>query len=121
MIWWASGFGSGFEGSQVGSFSFFSRCAIRYHTSKATRAFFEAHAARLTVFQLPSYSPDYNPIDFLWKNVKRRSTHNQYLPEFESLVASVNEGLTHFGGQRQAIKNLMGRYVDSLADLPAAA
>jgi len=38
----------------------------------------------LTVFQLPSYSPDYNPIEFLWKNVKRQSTHNQYFPEFES-------------------------------------
>ena len=93
----------------------------RYHTSKATRAFFEAHADRLTVFQLPSYSPDYNPIEFLWKNVKRRSTHNQYFPEFESLVASVDEGLAHFAGQRQAIKNLMGRYVDTFADLPAAA
>jgi transposase len=93
----------------------------RYHTSKATRAFFEAHANRLTVFQLPSYSPDYNPIEFLWKNVKRRSTHNQYFPEYESLVASVDEGLAHFAGQRQAIKNLMGRYVDTLAALPAAA
>ena len=93
----------------------------RYHTSKATRAFFEAHVARLTVFQLPSYSPDYNPIEFLWKNVKRRSTHNQYFPEFESLVASVDEGLTHFASQRQAIKNLMGRYVDTLAVLPVAA
>jgi transposase len=93
----------------------------RYHTSKATGAFFEAHAARLTVFQLPSYSPDYNPIEFLWKNVKRRSTHNQYFPGFESLVASVDEGLAHFADQRQAIKNLMGRYVDTLAALPAAA
>jgi transposase len=93
----------------------------RYHTSKATRTFFEAHAARLTVFQLPAYSPDYNPIEFLWKNVKRQSTHNQYFPKFESLVASVNEGLAHFATQRQAIKNLMGRYVDTLAALPAAA
>ena len=93
----------------------------RYHTSKVTRAFFEAHTARLTVFQLPSYSPDYNPIEFLWKNVKRQSTHNQYFPEFESLVASVNEELAYFASQHQAIKNLMGRYVDSLAALPAAA
>ena len=26
-----------------------------------------AHADRLTVFQLPSYSPNYNPIEKLWK------------------------------------------------------
>ena len=29
----------------------------RYHTSKAMNAFFEAHKDRLTVFDLPSYSP----------------------------------------------------------------
>jgi hypothetical protein len=34
----------------------------RYHTSKAMQAFFEKNIQRLTVFQLPSYSPDYNPI-----------------------------------------------------------
>jgi len=107
--------------NQTPKYVFLIQDGARYHTSKATRAFFEAHADRLTVFQLPSYSPDYNPIEFLWKNVKRRSTHNQYFPEFESLVASVDEGLAHFAGQRQAIKNLMGRYIDTLAALPTVA
>jgi transposase len=93
----------------------------RYHTSKATRTFFDAHRERITVCQLPSYSPDYNPIEFLWKNMKRRATHNRYFPEFDSLVASVNEGLTYFADQPEAIKNLMGVYTDSLAALPIAA
>jgi transposase len=35
----------------------------RYHTSKAMEEFFAQHAERLTVFQLPSYSPDFNPIE----------------------------------------------------------
>ncbi len=42
----------------------------RYHTSKAMKAFFEDHKDRLTVYQLPSYSPDYNPIEKLWKKIK---------------------------------------------------
>ena len=37
----------------------------RYHTSKLTRQFIRAYAHRLTVVQLPSYSPDYNPIEYL--------------------------------------------------------
>jgi len=42
----------------------------RYHTSKAMQDFFAAHADRLTRYQLPSYSPDFNPIEYLWRNVK---------------------------------------------------
>ena len=43
----------------------------KYHTSQATREFFQRHQDRLTVYQLPSYSPDYNPIEYLWKKVKQ--------------------------------------------------
>lgn len=44
----------------------------KYHTSQATREFFQRHQDRLTVYQLPSYSPDYNPIEYLWKKVKQK-------------------------------------------------
>ena len=43
----------------------------RYHTSAETKAFFAQQAARLQVFQLPTYSPDYNPIEKLWKTCSR--------------------------------------------------
>jgi transposase len=39
----------------------------RYHTSKAMQQFFDTHADRLTIEQLPAYSPDFNPIEHLWK------------------------------------------------------
>ena len=36
-----------------------------YHLSSALRAFYAAHSDRLTVYQLPAYSPDLNPIEYL--------------------------------------------------------
>ena len=53
----------------------------RYLTSKALRDFLKRHQDRLIVYQLPSYSPDYNPIEYLWKKVKTEATHNRYFPE----------------------------------------
>jgi transposase len=94
----------------------------RYHTSQTTRQFFAAHADRLSIFQLPSYSPDYNPIEFLWRNIKRDATHLKYFPTFESLMTSVENTLTDFQTQPEQVKGLFGRYLELMAEaLPTAA
>jgi len=92
----------------------------RYHTSKATREFLEQHQERLTVYQLPSYSPDYNPIEYLWKKVKTNATHNRYFAEFVKLVKSVDQALKVFATQSTEILRLMGIYTKHLADPSAA-
>jgi transposase len=86
-----------------------------YHTSKFTRQFFADHANRLTVAQLPSYSPDYNPIEFLWRALKRRTTHNIYFPEFATLSQSVDKALAYFQTQADYVKSLFSMYLDDMA------
>ena len=80
----------------------------RYHTSKAAQAFFAQHPERLTVFQLPSYSPDYNPIEKLWKQVKQTETHLHYFPTFAALTTKVEQALLKFAQAPQAILSLCG-------------
>lgn len=92
----------------------------RYHTSKATREFLEQHKERLTVYQLPSYSPDYNPIEYLWKKVKTQATHNRYFAEFALLIQSVDQALKLLATQSTEILRLMGIYTRHLADPSAA-
>jgi transposase len=87
----------------------------RYHTSKRTKQFFQDNAQRLTVAQLPSYSPDYNPIEFLWRALKRRTTHNIYFPEFDTLVTSVEDALVYFQTQADYVKSLFTIYLDDMA------
>ena len=82
----------------------------KYHTSKSTREFFAAHQERLTVCQLPSYSPDYNPIEYLWRKVKKEATHNKYFAAFEHLVHSVDKTLAAFAERAQEVLNLFGCY-----------
>jgi len=80
----------------------------RYHTSAAMKKFFAQHADRLTVFQLPSYSPDFNPIEKLWKNIKQQETHMQYFPSFDSLKEKVDQALVKFANAPKEILALCG-------------
>jgi len=93
----------------------------RYHTAAATTEFIAAHADRLSIYQLPSYSPDYNPIEHLWRNMKKRTTHNRYFPEFDLVCDSVEEGLAYFQAHPAEVKRLMGTYLDQMAQLAIAA
>jgi transposase len=93
----------------------------RYHTSKAMQQFFDAHADRLTIEQLPAYSPDFNPIEHLWKKVKREATHLKYFPEFTDLQQEVDRALLHFAQTPSEITVLMARYCEKLGQVDKAA
>lgn len=87
----------------------------KYHTSQAMRLFFAQHAHRLTVFPLPAYSPDYNPIERLWKKIKQDHTHLHYFPTFESLIHQVDEALLSFENAPQAVLSLFVFYEELAA------
>src|SRR5215470_7582743 len=84
----------------------------RYHTSASITAFLAAYRARITEHPLPSYSPDYNPIEYLWKKTKKRATHNQYFKEFAVLTVSVDKALTYFATHPDAVLGLFGLYCE---------
>ena len=84
----------------------------RYHTSAATQAFLAAHRDRITVEPLPSYSPDDNPIAYLWKKTKKRATHNQYFKEFAALTVSVDKALAYFATHPDTVLGLCGLYCE---------
>jgi transposase len=84
----------------------------RYHTSASTQALLAAHSARITAEPLPSYSPDYNPIEYLWKKTKKRATHNQYFKEFAVLTASVDKALAYFATHSETVLCLFGLYCE---------
>lgn len=78
----------------------------KYHTSAATKAFCAQQTARLQVFQLPTYSPDYNPIEKLWKKIKQQETHLHYFPTFEALTEKVEQALLTFANAPEEVLTL---------------
>lgn len=42
------------------------------------RDWLAAHTHRIELFRLPPYSPEFNPIEGVWKATKKRTTHNRF-------------------------------------------
>jgi transposase len=59
---------------------------------------------------MPSYSPDYNPIEILWKKIKKKGVHLKYFPTFESLIAKVDELLADFAASAKEVLKVFGFY-----------
>ncbi len=81
-----------------------------YHTCEEMQIFFYDYKDRITVYQLPVYSPDYNPIEKLWKKIKEMGIHLCYFPTFDDLKNKVNEMLHLFQDSKNEVLSLFGFY-----------
>jgi len=63
----------------------------RYQRNAAVQAF--AERLGITLLFLPSYSPNLNLIERLWKFIKRRSLYGRYHPTFADFQAAIEETL----------------------------
>jgi transposase len=60
-----------------------------YHNANLVKEFVATTEGSLVLERLPAFSPDFNPIEKLWKNTKRDATHLKYFETFEALRESV--------------------------------
>lgn len=81
-----------------------------YHKSKKVKEFGAKHSKRLTIHYLPPYSPDFNPIEGLWKKIKSETTHNVYFPTLEELKGALIEILKWFRNTPGEVHPLFGLY-----------
>jgi transposase len=81
-----------------------------YHKSEKVIGFLTDNSSRLTIHYLPPYSPDYNPIEGLWKKIKKETTHNVYFESLEALGSALAKGLKWFRQEPSEVKSLFGFY-----------
>jgi transposase len=81
----------------------------KYHTSAAVNRFKEEKNSegRLYCYRLPSYSPDKNPIEKLWKKTKRDATHCKFFPTFEDLRSAVVKAFKKYMEDAREIISVM--------------
>ncbi len=77
-----------------------------YHHGHEDRPFFYRHRQDLKLDFLPPYSPDLNPIERVWKFLRRCVTHNQYFPELKDLIVAVTKKLKEWSRPNSVLAKL---------------
>jgi len=60
-----------------------------YHHAKLHRRWREKSASRFATNYLPPYSPELNPIEWVWKLVRRLAAHNRHFSSIEEITRAV--------------------------------
>lgn len=63
----------------------------RYHHAKLLKGFLRKNRRWLRLLFLPPYSPQFNPIERVWKLTRRLATHNRYFATLGELLQAVLE------------------------------
>lgn len=80
----------------------------RYHHARALKPFLNRYRNWLKLLFLPPYSPDFNPIERLWKLTRKLCTHNQYFPQLHDLVNAVTIQFESWRKPNKTVHKLCG-------------
>lgn len=87
----------------------------------AGKAWLAAHADLIELHRLPPYSPEFNPMEGVWKQTRKRTTHNRFYRTPEERDAALASTFASFRERREWIAPQVARYREGWAARPADA
>lgn len=70
-----------------------------------------AHRHRIELFRLPPYSPEYNPIEGVWKATKKQTTHNRFYRTVQERDAALCSTFATFQANPEMIAGHVARFL----------
>lgn len=82
---------------------------VGYHRAAARWA--ARRPRRIELHFLPTYSPELNPTEHVWKKTKRAATHNRYFPTGERLRMAVHRRFNRYQGNPAELRGIVQRWL----------
>ena len=79
---------------------------VPYHKARVLKDFFSKNQKRIQRAFLPSYSPELNSIERVWRITRRRVTHNRYFPDMQSLEQALVNQFAQWNHPNETLKIL---------------
>jgi transposase len=85
------------------------------HKDDEMEAVVRAAAGRLVLLYLPTYSPWLNPIEMLWRHVRREVTHGEFFETKPALLTAAQECFDRFNRCPEKILSVIGSKAKKVA------
>lgn len=76
------------------------------------KAWLAAHRNRIELARLPPYSPEFNPIEGVWKQTKKRTTHNTFYRTIDERDTALTVTFETFRARPSLIAGQVARFLD---------
>ena len=78
------------------------------HKTKAVKELERENFGRLIQVYLPTYSPHLNPVEMLWRHIRRLVTHNHFFGAADALKLAVLLALEQLSSQADSLLCIIG-------------
>ena len=80
---------------------------FRIHKAKAVAEMLRKFKSQLRLYFLPTYSPQLNPIERLWRHCRRNVTDNTFFRSMTRLLAAIQAFLTELTGLPETVQRIV--------------
>lgn len=78
----------------------------KYHHANLHRTWRQEQAPDFVLDYLPPYSPDLNPIERVWKLVRKLRLHDEYFPTLQAVIDAVESQFAKWASQNETLRRL---------------
>jgi transposase len=85
--------------------------APHHHLKPDGKKWLKRNKKRIELYRLPPYSPEFNPIEGVWKETKKTTTHNRFYETVEDRDNALKRTFKRFQKQPLTIANQVARFL----------
>lgn len=82
-----------------------------HNLNEEGKAWLGANKHRIDLHRLPAYSPEFNPIEGVWKEAKKQTTHNRFFHTTDERDAALIATFKRFNSQPAMIAGQVARFL----------
>lgn len=82
-----------------------------YHKGPKVREWLQGKENRIELHYLPPYSPELNAVEYVWKETRRKTTHNRFFKTLGELKERLFRRFNRFQGNPASLRSVLASFV----------